>query len=114
LKNIYGMSNLGSGWGSYASEKISVWGPELSVCTSGPRLELPVETGTSSGWRRKAQFCTKIINRYFWSETETSGGDRNFRWSLTGTSVGVYSKSNPQILNWSVSRSVLGCGKLRK
>jgi hypothetical protein len=59
--------------------------PVLPVRTSGPRLELPVGTGTSGGWRRKVQFCTKMNYRYFQSEIRTSGGDQNFRWSLTGS-----------------------------
>jgi hypothetical protein len=32
------------------------------------------ETGTSGGWRRKAQFCTKMNYWYFRSKTETSDG----------------------------------------
>jgi hypothetical protein len=31
------------------------------------------ETGTSGGWRRKAQFCVKMNYRYFRSETGTTG-----------------------------------------
>jgi hypothetical protein len=43
------------------------------------------KTGTSGGWRRKAQFGVKINYRYFRSLTGTSGGDRYYRWSLTGS-----------------------------
>jgi hypothetical protein len=107
-KNIYGTSNLGSRWGSYASEKISVWGPELPVCTSDPRPELPVGTGTSGGWRRKAHFCAKINYRYFRFETGTSSE------AWPELPVGVYSESNSKISNRSVSRSILGREKLRK
>jgi hypothetical protein len=42
------------------------------------------ETGTTGGWRRKAQFCVKINYRYYRSLTDTTGRDRYYRWSLTG------------------------------
>jgi hypothetical protein len=54
------------------------------------------ETGTSGGWRRKAQFGVKMNYQYFRSETRTFGGWRRkaqfgvkinyryYRWSLTG------------------------------
>jgi hypothetical protein len=79
-KKIYGTSNLGSGWGSYASEKISVWGPELPVRDRNFRWgpELPVVGGGRRSFARKWTTGT--------SGPRPEGGDRNFRWSLIGSS----------------------------
>jgi hypothetical protein len=90
--------------------------PVLLFRTSGPR---PVgakmnyryfrsETGTSGGWRRKAQFDAKMNYRYFWSETGTTGG------ACPEVPVDVYSESDSQISNRFVSRSVFGRVKLEK
>jgi hypothetical protein len=85
-KNIYGTSNLGSGWWSYASDKISVWGPELPVCTSGLRPELPVGTGTS-GLRLELLVVGGRRRSFAWKWTTGTSGlrpelpvkpDRNF------------------------------------
>jgi hypothetical protein len=107
-KNIYETSNLGSGRGSYAFEKISVWGPELPVCTSGLRPELLVVGRGRRSFARKWTTGTSGPRPELPVGTGTSGE------AWPELPVGVYSESNFQISNRFVSRSVFGRGKLRK
>jgi hypothetical protein len=37
------------------------------------------ETGTTNGWRKKAQFGVNMNYRYYQYETGTTGGDRYYR-----------------------------------
>jgi hypothetical protein len=69
-KNIYGTSNLGSGWGSYASEKISIW----ATGTSGLRPELPVAGGGRRSFTRKWTTGTSGLRPELPMGTRTSGG----------------------------------------
>jgi hypothetical protein len=96
LKNIYGTSNLGSRWESYASEKISVW----TTGTTGPRsLVLPVREGLTQIWTTGTTGPRPVLPM-------DGGRWRSLAWKwTTGTSggawpevpVGVYSESDFQI-----------------
>jgi hypothetical protein len=75
-KNIYGTSNLGSRWESYASEKTSVW----ATSTSGPYFR------SETNWREN-ELPVLLVQ------------DRNFRW-LAKEGVVLCENELPVLLVW--------------